>query len=312
MINLVTENDRYRRCCWCAKTGRLNLFPCLKTTSLMFCSLKCRNETYKKMPDRQLCTLIDDSDGKSPLIFAAKFKKYLQKCLFDSDLSKGFSGDIKRLLKLCNIKRKEDGAVEPYTKIFHFTYYNELLNYGYSLVGSLFKHSCEPNVAVMTVDNKFIFYVTKPIRSGETLEICYGTEYFYLPRVERAEYLYKMCSIICTCKRINTLSIILHSIEIKFFFIGDACIRDYPVYVPRRESFISPMTQNSLKLIMQSLHQQWNYINREYHKGAHNEKEMCTAFDMVWQLMQEVGHYLTYGFFGPLLAKHVSSIKVMN
>lgn len=275
----MTEVDRYRRCCWCASTrGNLNLIPCLKTASLMFCSLKCRNETYAKIPDDQLYTLIDDSDGANPLIFAGKFKKYLETCLFDFDLSKGLEPNLKRLLTLCNIKRKEDSH-EPYSKIFHFTYHNQLINFGYSLLGNLFTHSCDPNVAIMTVDNKFVFYICRPVKKGEALELCYGTEYYYQSRKDRMENLHKNCGgIICTC---------------------DACVKDYPVYLPRREVFISPMTRSSIKRIFQSLHQNWSIINKgvQYERG----KEICTAQDMIWQLMQEIGHYLTYGFFGPTI-----------
>jgi hypothetical protein len=227
------------------------------------------------MPDDNLYTLIDDSDGANPLIFAGKFKKYLQSCVFDIDLSQGLTDDIKRILTLCNIKKSEDG--EPYSRIFHFNYHHQLLNYGYSLIGSLFTHSCDPNVAIMTVDNKFVFYICRPVKKGEALELCYGTEYFYQPRKERMENLYKNCGgIICTC---------------------DACLKDYPIYVPRRETFVSPMTQSSIRMIFNSLHQYWSVINS---KGVHYErgKEMCTAQDMIWQLMQEIGHFLTYGFFG--------------
>lgn len=277
MINLVAEIDRYRRCCWCASTrGNLNLIPCLKTASLMFCSLKCRNETYAAMPDEQLYTLIDNSDGANSIIFAGKFKKYLKSCVFDFDLSKGLDEDLKRILTLCNIKKRDDNH-EPYTKIFHFTYHKQLLNYGYSLVGSLFSHSCDPNVAIMTVDNKFVFYVCRPVMKGETLEICYGTEYYYQPRNERMENLFKNCGgITCTC---------------------DACLKDYPVFIPHREVFISPMTQCSIKMIFKSLDQNLKAINQ---KGIHyvRGKEFSTVQDMIWQLIQEIGHYLTYGFFG--------------
>lgn len=37
------------RCCNCIKVAKLNLIPCLKTASLMFCSKKCRDEVYAKV-----------------------------------------------------------------------------------------------------------------------------------------------------------------------------------------------------------------------------------------------------------------------
>jgi hypothetical protein len=41
------------------------------------------------------------------------------------------------------------------------------------LFGSLFNHNCDPNVHRFSVDNKIFFYVTKPVKPGEQLFICY-------------------------------------------------------------------------------------------------------------------------------------------
>jgi hypothetical protein len=132
MINLITENDRYKRCCWCASTNQLNLLPCNLTASLMFCSIQCRDACYSKMPESKLDTLVDDSNGANPLAFAGKFEAYLQSgCLFDMDLSSvnEYNEDLKKLLVLSNVKKREKGQ-RSYTKIFHFTYHHHLLNYG--------------------------------------------------------------------------------------------------------------------------------------------------------------------------------------
>lgn len=131
-------------------------------------------------------------------------------------------------------------------------------------------------MAVFGVDNKFVFYVVRPVQKGESLDICFGTEYFYMPRKDRASFLYDNCGIICTC---------------------DACIQNYPVILSKREHFISPMTQNSFPSIIQTLHNNFNFINSKTTKGE-KTKELCNAQDMVWQLVQEIGHYLSYGFFG--------------
>ena len=40
--------------------------------------------------------------------------------------------------------------------------------------GSLFNHSCFSNVELVTIDNKVVFYVARPITSGEQLFINYG------------------------------------------------------------------------------------------------------------------------------------------
>lgn len=42
------------------------------------------------------------------------------------------------------------------------------------IFGSLFNHSCAPNIDRMIVDNKFVFVVRRPIKAGEQLFISYG------------------------------------------------------------------------------------------------------------------------------------------
>lgn len=40
--------------------------------------------------------------------------------------------------------------------------------------GSLINHSCSPNIDRLFVDNKFVFYVRRPILKGQQLFTCYG------------------------------------------------------------------------------------------------------------------------------------------
>lgn len=42
------------------------------------------------------------------------------------------------------------------------------------ILGSLFNHSCAPNIDRMIVENKFVFVVRRPIVAGEQLFISYG------------------------------------------------------------------------------------------------------------------------------------------
>ncbi|KAG5672492.1 hypothetical protein PVAND_002618 [Polypedilum vanderplanki] len=42
----LDENDYYNQCANCMKTKMLNLVPCIKSASFMFCSIECRNEFY--------------------------------------------------------------------------------------------------------------------------------------------------------------------------------------------------------------------------------------------------------------------------
>lgn len=54
---------------------------------------------------------------------------------------------------------------------------------------SLINHSCYPNVKHITVDNKFVICVTRPIKAGEQLYISYGYSFFRFTRKEREDHL---------------------------------------------------------------------------------------------------------------------------
>ena len=45
---------------------------------------------------------------------------------------------------------------------------------GLCVFGALMNHSCIPNIDRVFVDNKFVFYVRRPIKKGEQLFLCYG------------------------------------------------------------------------------------------------------------------------------------------
>jgi SET domain len=45
---------------------------------------------------------------------------------------------------------------------------------GIRLFGSLLNHSCSPNVARTVVDDKFVFFVKRPIQKGQQLFVSYG------------------------------------------------------------------------------------------------------------------------------------------
>lgn len=45
---------------------------------------------------------------------------------------------------------------------------------GICAFASLMNHSCIPNIDRLVVDNKFVFYVRRPIKMGQQLFTCYG------------------------------------------------------------------------------------------------------------------------------------------
>lgn len=51
--------------------------------------------------------------------------------------------------------------------------YNNVCGYGLSPFMSLFNHSCNPNIAIVSVDNKLVAYVKRPVKAHKQLFISY-------------------------------------------------------------------------------------------------------------------------------------------
>ncbi|KAG4075534.1 hypothetical protein HA402_003359 [Bradysia odoriphaga] len=75
------------------------------------------------------------------------------------------------------------------------------------LFGSLINHSCTPNVDRIFVGNKFVFFVRRPIQSGQQLFVSYGALFLDIPREIRQQNLKDEYGFVCCC---------------------DACAGDYP------------------------------------------------------------------------------------
>lgn len=73
--------------------------------------------------------------------------------------------------------------------------------------GCLFNHSCNHNIDRVTLDNKMVFYVNRPIKAGEQLFINYGALYESDSLEERREILSEY-DFVCEC---------------------DACTKNYPL-----------------------------------------------------------------------------------
>lgn len=54
------------------------------------------------------------------------------------------------------------------------TIITKLAGDGLCQFGSLLNHSCSPNIDRVFVDNKFVFFVRRPIQKGQQLFTCYG------------------------------------------------------------------------------------------------------------------------------------------
>ena len=84
--------------------------------------------------------------------------------------------------------------------------FSETIGSGIFPFMSLLNHSCYPNVNHVTVDNKYVLTVTRPIKAGEQIFVSYGHSSFRYTRQERRQELSR------------------------YFFDCDciACIEDYP------------------------------------------------------------------------------------
>ena len=51
--------------------------------------------------------------------------------------------------------------------------YNNFCGYGLSPFMSIFNHSCNPNIGIVSVDNKLVAYVKRPVKAGRQLFVSY-------------------------------------------------------------------------------------------------------------------------------------------
>jgi hypothetical protein len=64
ILSAMELGTQYKKCCNCLLKNQLNLIPCLRTASLMFCSINCRDEIYRKfISDNFDCLISGDNYG---------------------------------------------------------------------------------------------------------------------------------------------------------------------------------------------------------------------------------------------------------
>jgi tetratricopeptide (TPR) repeat protein len=98
-------SGQYNRCCLCLKVNNMNLLPCLKTASMMFCSEKCRKITYK------------DYDIESMIVYA-------QMTILSDRIFTEFSNSFRGEKNLCKFLRQNDLMKLKYT-YFDFDWSDE-------------------------------------------------------------------------------------------------------------------------------------------------------------------------------------------
>lgn len=172
----------------------------------MFCSAKCRAVVAWKGQEDMTMMLAD----AEPAVLARLFKEaYVaadcertiidrmhrdenRQTIFDFDFSKmNTEQKAERQLKcLFGLKTDKMLAESPFFAHYlmgvaslnaigmSFTYVHCRKQNGedamtIGLFGALLNHSCDPNIHRVTLEDKIVFYVAKPIKSGEQLFICY-------------------------------------------------------------------------------------------------------------------------------------------
>lgn len=66
-------------------------------------------------------------------------------------------------------------------------------------LSSLFNHSCAPNIMRVTVDNKLVFIVSRPIEKNQQLFVCYRSNFFGCDKQMRQRELLESYRFKCSC-----------------------------------------------------------------------------------------------------------------
>jgi len=67
------------------------------------------------------------------------------------------------------------------------------------IFGSLFNHSCNSNIGHVTLDNKIVFFVNRPIKAGEQLFINYDAIKFSRMTLNKRQQKLKKYGFVCDC-----------------------------------------------------------------------------------------------------------------
>lgn len=218
------EGGSYFCCNNCVKINAMNLIPCTKSASFMFCSENCRDQAYEKFPNIEVLSpkkiepvAVDEDNnmfiwkcfleaehtfgGRDKLIKFVKKNptKKWKKTIFDydfsdpADLEKNLILASMSLSLLANVNASELNVLDAYTKyqasgdkeyekfLKHLMstfsrnnssqpFFNNRFHAFYLLVlGSLFNHSCWPNIIMSYANGKNVISLTKHVKAGEQL-----------------------------------------------------------------------------------------------------------------------------------------------
>lgn len=160
----------YSICCNCLKSCNMNLIPCLKNSTLMFCSTTCREKIYEKIED-MTCLLKIGNDYAHEKIYADIVEKFggreklleflkqndvnkLNKSVFDYDWNALDEAEYNRNLAICFLSFTDSFALQPKMKKWSYVEPPQHLAKGNQYILDLIKHAC----GLMSLNSKCIRY----------------------------------------------------------------------------------------------------------------------------------------------------------
>lgn len=136
-------------------------------------------------------------------------------------------------------------------------------------LSSFFNHSCAPNVSRITVDNKLVFIVTRPIEKNQQLLVCYRSNFLGFNKRDRKKELRRSYRFECSC---------------------EACFNDYPTLdnmVASDSSFTEPpSTIASVESAKLEFKMNCDYINS--HIKSFPNYEICTLLNRNRNLLASI------------------------
>ena len=67
-------------------------------------------------------------------------------------------------------------------------------------LSSLFNHSCAPNVVRVTVDDKLVFIISRPVEKNQQLFVCYRSSFLDSNKEKRQREIFKSYRFKCSCE----------------------------------------------------------------------------------------------------------------
>jgi hypothetical protein len=203
-LQIITAPRFYKYCNFCAKVSMMNLIPCLKTASFMFCNIECRDKfstcfDFKSQLYSELEFLfrkVETAVG-GPAKLDAMLAENSSVTVFDFDFSKpndsGYWLDTYRCFLSAQSPRlgyfdwpgceRFDRRTRELIKVISgklmhnsiktFSTYLEGAKQGFSTLRAVLGNSCVPNVEAFFDENKTVIYVKRPVKAGEELFIAH-------------------------------------------------------------------------------------------------------------------------------------------